>query len=222
VKLSPVALLLVGPAAAGMRISCALRDDTAASAGPTIRRYRTLAFALTFVMAARLSAQESARESASDPPGEEVVKMEAFNVTAYNGKIPIIDGFTGKDYRGDNDVVFNFAQSFNKLLIGYHKKLVTDEIKHLQFRIKLGKEFEREMGQLSGEFGFSKFALDDTQWLRRERAIITRLMREPFFQIKALVVWDLERLNQMRQRSPTRNTPPTFASTRRRVVGSGA
>ena len=128
--------------------------------------------------------------------------MEAFNVTAYNGKIPIIDGFTGKDYRGDNDVVFNFAQSFNKLLLGYHKKLVLDEVKHLQFRIKLGKDFEREMNELSGAFGLGKFALDDSTWLRRERAIITRLMREPFFKIKALVVWDVDRLNKMAPDKP--------------------
>jgi hypothetical protein len=139
---------------------------------------------------------------AQDSAGDEVVKMEPFNVTAYNGKIPIIDGFTGKDYRGDNDVVFNFAQSFNKLLTGYHKKLVLDEIKHLQFRIKLGKEFEREMGQLTAAFGFDKFALDNSTWLRRERAIITRLIREPFFQIKSLIAWDLDRLNKIAPKKP--------------------
>jgi hypothetical protein len=139
---------------------------------------------------------------AEDAAGDEVVKMEPFNVRAYGGKIPIIDGFTGKDYKGNNDVVFNFAASFNKLLLGYHKKLVIDEIKHMQFRIKLGKEFEREMGKLNDVFGFGRFALDNSTWLRRERAIITRLIREPFFKIKALVVWDLDRLNQMAPNRP--------------------
>jgi hypothetical protein len=139
---------------------------------------------------------------AQDSASDEVVQMEAFNVTAYNGKIPILDGFTGKDYRGDNDVVFNFAQSFNKLLIGYHKKLVIDEIKHLQFRIKLGKEFEREMGELTAAFGFGKFALDDSTWLRRERAIISRLFKEPFFKIKALIAWDVDRLNKIAPNKP--------------------
>ena len=139
---------------------------------------------------------------AEDAAGDEVIKMEPFNVTAYGGKVPIIDGFTGKDYTGNNDVVFNFAASFNKLLLGYHKKLVIDEIKHMQFRIKLGKEFEREMGRLNDAFGFGKFALDNSTWLRRERAIITRLIREPFFKIKALVVWDLDRLNQMAPNRP--------------------
>lgn len=159
-------------------------------------RHRYIFLALGLVLAASLPlpAQEAA--------GEEVVKMEAFNVTAYNGKIPIIDGFTGKDYTGENDVVFSFAKSFNKLLLGYHKKLVRDEVKHLQFRIKLGKEFEREFGQLSASFGFDKFALDNATWLRRERAIITRLIKEPFFQIKALVAWDLDRLTKMAPQKP--------------------
>lgn len=139
---------------------------------------------------------------AQDAPEDEVIKMEPFNVTAYGGKIPIIDGFTGKEYQGDNDVVFNFAQSFNKLLLGYHKKLVLDEVKHLQFRVKLGRDFEREMSKHTASFGFGSFRLDDSTWLRRERAIITRLIREPFFKIKALVAWDLERLRQIAPNRP--------------------
>jgi hypothetical protein len=139
---------------------------------------------------------------AQEPAVEETVKMEAFNVTAYHGKIPLIDGFTGKDYTGDNDVVFQFAQSFNKLLLGYHKKLVLDEVSHLQFRIKLGKEFEKEMGRLSASFGYGAFTLDSSTWLRRERAIISRLIKEPFFKIKALIAWDLERLNKIAPNKP--------------------
>ncbi len=139
---------------------------------------------------------------AQEPAGEDVVKMEAFNVTAYHGKIPIIDGFTGKDYEGANEVVFSFAKSFNKLLLGYHKKLVTDEIKHLQFRIKLGKDFDREMAQFTAAFGFGTFTLDESTWLRRERAIISRLIKEPFFKIKSLVAWDLDRLNKIAPNKP--------------------
>lgn len=141
-------------------------------------------------------------QAAEEPANDEVVKMEAFNVGAYNGKIPIIDGFTGKNYDGDNDVVFNFARSFNKLLLGYHKKLVLDEVRHLQFRIRLGREFRREIDALTKSFGFGAFTPDDATWLRRERAIITRLMREPFFKIKALVVWDLDRLNKTAPAKP--------------------
>ncbi len=159
-----------------------------------IKKHAIMVVWLTLTVGSSIRAQE--------PPADEVVKMEPFNVTAYHGKIPIIDGFTGKDYRGDNDVVFNFAQSFNKLLLGYHKKLVLDEIKHLQFRIKLGKEFEREMGKLSAAFGFGTFALDNSTWLRRERAIISRLIKEPFFKIKSLIAWDLDRLDKIAPNKP--------------------
>lgn len=160
------------------------------------RRQRTsLLLGLIVALAPILRAQE--------PASDEVIKMEPFNVTAYRGKIPIVDGFTGKDYQGNNDVVFNFATSFNKLLVGYHQKLVLDEVKHLQFRVKLGKQFEHEMSQLSAAFGFGRFTLDSSTWLRRERAIIMRLIREPFFKIKALVVWDLDRLSAMAPERPT-------------------
>ncbi len=43
---------------------------------------------LTLMAALTIRAQDSA--------GDEVVTMEAFNVTAYHRKIPIIDGFTAK------------------------------------------------------------------------------------------------------------------------------
>jgi len=140
---------------------------------------------------------------AQDSASGKAIELEPFRVTVYSGKIPIIDGLTGKRYQGSNELVTQFAVSFNKLLLGYHKKLVLDEVKHLQFRIKLGAEFEQEMGRLTTSFGFKPFALDRTSWLSRERAIITRLVRKPFFKIKALVVWDLDRLNQSPPEKPT-------------------
>lgn len=152
------------------------------------------ALGLVFLASLPVGAQTSA--------GDEVITMEPFNVTVYNGKIPIVDGFTGKGYEGSNEVVFDFARSFNKLLLGYHKKLVLDEVKHLQFRVKLGKDFEQEMDQLTTSFELGRFTLDHSYWLRRERAIITRLIREPFFKIKALIVWDLDRLNKMAPEKP--------------------
>lgn len=139
---------------------------------------------------------------AQDTTAQDVVQMEPFNVTVYRGDIPIIDGFTGKAYTGSNEVVVQFAKTFNKLLLGYHKKLVIDEVRHLNLRYKLGKEFEREMGTLSASFGFGEFALDDSTWLRRERAIVTRLIREPFFKVKALVVWDRDRLQKIAPKKP--------------------
>lgn len=159
-----------------------------------LRRLPRLALGLSLLALPARPAQE--------PAADEVVRMEPFNVKAYKGKIPILDGFTGKEYTGSNDVVFNFAGTFNKLLLGYHQKLVLDEVKHLQFRLKLGREFEREMGTLLSSFGLGGFTLDQSTWLRRERAIITRLIREPFFKIQALVVWDLDRLRPLAPGKP--------------------
>ena len=57
-------------------------------------------------------------------------------------KIPILDGFTGKAYEGANATVVQFAQPFNKAAARLPKKLVLDEVKHLEFRVKLRSEFE--------------------------------------------------------------------------------
>lgn len=142
----------------------------------------------------------AAQDSAETAEG--TVMMEAFNVTVYGGKIPIIDGFTGQRYEGQNEVVWDFANSFNKLLIGYHKHLVVEEIKHLQYRINLGDRFEAEMNALGAKFGFGAFSLDRSQWLTRERAIVSRLINKPFFRIQSLVAWDLDRLNAMAPAKP--------------------
>lgn len=156
---------------------------------------RCLSLVLVFAPTA-IHAQES------EITADDTVMMEAFNVTVYGGKIPIRDGFTGKTYEGDNQVVWDFANSFNKLLVGYHKHLVIEEIKHLKYRIDLGDKFEGEMNQLSAKFGFGAFTLDRSQWLTRERAIISRLMQKPFFKIESLVAWDMDRLTEMAPAKP--------------------
>lgn len=139
-----------------------------------------------------------AQEAASD----EVFVLAPFNVSAYKVDVRIIDGFTGRDYEGDHPVVIDFARSFNKLLTGFHKKLVLDEVKHLESRIKLGKDFEREMRALVATFGHQPFSLGNSHWLRRERAIIDRLVQEPFFKVDAVVAWDLDRLNATAPKKP--------------------
>lgn len=159
-------------------------------------RPNTFLLLLIFVFSTTAPAQDDTTV------GDDVVMMEAFNVSAYGGKIPIVDGFTGKDYRGNNQVVFDFATTFNKLLLGFHRKLVLDEIKHMKFRFELGDQFEAEMNKLIGPFGFDQFALDRTDWLSRERAIVSRLIKEPFFTIKSLVAWDLDRLREIAPEKP--------------------
>ncbi len=77
------------------------------------------------------------RAQAEEAGPDGVVTMEAFNVSAYGGRIKLVDGLTGKEYRGDHPVVFALAESFNPLLIGFHKRLVLDEVKHMRFRLEL-------------------------------------------------------------------------------------
>ncbi|MBT5901474.1 MAG: hypothetical protein HOH58_05130 [Opitutaceae bacterium] len=134
--------------------------------------------------------------------GDDALMMDAFNVSVYGGEIPIIDGISGKKYKGDHPVVIDFALSFNKLLLAYHKKLVVDEYKHMEFRIKLGERFEQEMNVISTAFDFGEFELDRSQWLKRERAIVSRLIHKPFFKISSLIAWDIDNLNEIAPAQP--------------------
>ena len=157
-----------------------------------------------------------------DPTSEDVVMMEAFSVTIYGGKIPLIDGFTGKRYEGDNKLLFDFANSFNKLLLFYHKRLLTKELEHLKFREELSKRFEEEMNALTTSFELGEFKLDETNLLVRERAIVSRLAHKPFFKINAVVAWDVDKLNALAPARPStkyakdiRLNPETVAWERR-------
>jgi len=163
---------------------------------PPARPPSLLVFSFALTLPVTLTAEDTAEIS------DGIVMMEAFSVSAYGGKIPIIDGFTRKDYLGENQVVFDFANTFNKLLLGFHKKLVLDEHKHMQFRIQLGGRFEQEMNTLSQAFEFGNFKLDRSQWLSRERSIVSRLINKPFFKIHSLVAWDLDHLNEIAPENP--------------------
>jgi hypothetical protein len=134
--------------------------------------------------------------------GDSALMMDAFNVSVYGGEIPIIDGISGKKYKGDHPVVIDFALSFNKLLLGYHKKLVVDEYKHMEYRLKLGDAFETEMNKIGGPFGFKTFKLNRTNWMSREKAIVSRLINKPFFRINSLIAWDLDQLNETAPNKP--------------------
>ncbi len=162
-------------------------------------KYLRRSIALLVCLSACISVHAQADEEFL---GDDALMMDAFKVSVYGGKIPINDGLTGKKYDGDNQVVIDFALSFNKLLLAYHQKLVIDEYKHMEFRLKLGDEFEYEMNTLSLAFNFDKFELDRSQWMTRERAIVSRLINKPFFKISSLIAWDIDRLNEMAPARP--------------------
>lgn len=127
-------------------------------------------------------------------------ELEAFVI--YEAPIDVIDGFTGEKYIGHNPVVLDFADKFNDLLLGYHKKLLIHEIQHLNFRLQDGLAFEKELGDLAKTFGIKGFDVDHTKWMVKEKSILNRLHTEPFYKIEAMIVWDVDELNRMRPDKP--------------------
>jgi hypothetical protein len=126
--------------------------------------------------------------------GGQIFELNPFVI--YEAEVDIVDGHTGEKYTGNNDVVLDFADTFNAILLGFHKKLLTYEIGHLNFRLKDGKEFETELKDLAESFGITNFKINHDNWLKRETAIVQRLIQDPFFKIEALVAWDLDELNR--------------------------
>ncbi|NDV61593.1 hypothetical protein G0Q06_03940 [Puniceicoccales bacterium CK1056] len=162
----------------------------------TISPSRTLLMVLLVVATAGLQA-------AKDPDyvDPSVFELEAFVV--YAGTIDVIDGFTGEPFNEDNPVVTAFREEFNQLLEGYHWTLLRSESEFMKMRIKLDTEFATDLEELAESFGIEGFERDKAKHLKIERAIFQRLMRDPFFRIEALIVWDLDKLKRMDGRHPT-------------------
>lgn len=127
--------------------------------------------------------------------GGQVFELEPFVI--YESPIPVIDGMTGEKYTGTNPLVLDFAESFNDLLLKYHRQLLVYEIQHLDFRLKDGVAFEKDLRELAESFGIKSFRMRHENWLRREVSIVTRLNEEPFFKIEELIVWHEDQLNDL-------------------------
>ena len=132
--------------------------------------------------------------------GGQIFELKPFVI--YEADVDIIDGITGKKYEGNNDVVLDFADTFNAILLGFHKKLLEYEIRHLNFRLEDGRAFEQDLGELAESFGITNFKINHNNWLKRETAIVQRLIQDPFFKIEALVAWDVDKLDQNRTMLP--------------------
>ena len=122
----------------------------------------------------------------------QVFELSAFVV--YGGLINTVDGFTGEDYHKSNPVVEGFRTEFNNLLRGYHRKLLLDEYAYMQEQIKVARAFDDVISSLTQGFGIRNFSMDHDNYLRIEKTIMNRLIKDPFFLIEALVVWDLGQL----------------------------
>jgi hypothetical protein len=136
----------------------------------------------------------------SDEWDSGIIELEAFVV--YEGLIDVIDGFTGEPYHENNAVVDGFREEFNNLLLAYHKKLVRDELYYLKKRVESGEAYITDLAAFAETFGVEGFSIDKDQFLSRDRAMLGRLIRDPFFKIETLVVWDLERLNGFKGSRP--------------------
>ena len=137
--------------------------------------------------------------------GPEVINEGAIRLApfvVFAGYPTLIDGLTGKQYKGADPVVRGFNATFKDLLVGFHEKLLRYEIQHMNLRTEAGDVMEAELKALTESFGIKNFKADRSQWLKRERSILHRLNTKPFFRIDALVVWDLDRLNEMLPEMP--------------------
>ena len=129
---------------------------------------------------------------ADDP--EFLVTLDAY--VKYGGDMKVIDGLTGREYHSDNQVVKTIHSNFPKIMGGLHRRLLDLETLHMRYHLEQGALHEQELAELGASFGIPRFKIDRSSWLARERAILARLRAKPFFQIKELVVWELEYMDE--------------------------
>ena len=129
----------------------------------------------------------------SEDPGF-FVTLDAY--VKYGGDIDVIDGLTGRAYHSDNAVVKAIYSSFPQIMGGMHAKLLELEARYMNFYLTQGVQHERELSALAESFGITRFSMDRSRWMVREKAILQRLHNEPFFLIKELVIWEKEYLDE--------------------------
>jgi hypothetical protein len=122
----------------------------------------------------------------------QVFELEAFVV--YGGTVDVVDGFTGEPFSKENEVVEQFRESFNKLLLNYHRWLLRREATFMKNQIESNEATMAELTALAESFGVKDIPFNEANNLVIERAIFNRLVKDPFFKIDALVVWELDRL----------------------------
>jgi hypothetical protein len=124
----------------------------------------------------------------------ETIEMAPFVV--YGGLIDTYDGFSGKPYTKSNAVVEGFREEFNEILKGYHRSILIEELKHMKQQLVISTRMSGDVEELCNTFGITSFKRKDRNSLMPiEKAITMRLLKDPFFIIEGLIVWDLDRLN---------------------------
>lgn len=154
---------------------------------------QSLLFVFGLVGSQTVFGQSALSGTAVEDDADFFVRLDAF--VKYGGDIDVIDGLTGRTYHSDNKVVKAIHSNFPKIMGGLHQRLLNLETLHMNFHLEQGALHEQELSALAESFGITNFKLDRTKWLARERAILARLRSKPFFQIKELVVWELEEMD---------------------------
>lgn len=129
---------------------------------------------------------------APDDEDLNLIELEGFEV--FSNSVKVIDGITGEEYAGKHPVALGFRRDFDTLLLSYHKRLLLSEYKKLQTHIKSAEPLKERLHGLLESFGFEGKIRLERPRLTREMAIFNRMMRDPFFKIEELVVWDLNGL----------------------------
>ncbi|MDE0768517.1 MAG: hypothetical protein OSB19_09005 [Opitutaceae bacterium] len=149
-----------------------------------------------------LFSQSALSESGVGDGDDFLIELEAY--VKYGGSIDVIDGMTGKKYHGGDQVVKAIYNNFPKIMGGLHRKLLELEARHMAFQMRQGTRHGDMLSELAKSFGIRGFYMDDENWLKKERTILSRLTAKPFFKIKELVVWELEGLSGMAIRNNER------------------
>lgn len=140
-----------------------------------------------------------AREDGPEFIDPNIIEMAPFVV--YGGIIDTIDGFTELEYHENDAVVLGFREEFNNLLLGFHKKLLIDEHNHMTRTLEIEEGFHADLNSISASFGIRPVERRKDMF-HREKAITNRLVKDPFFIIDALIVWDADRLERYKERLP--------------------
>ena len=156
-----------------------------------------IALAVTLVLVLDIDdieAQSALSNSGIADDPEFFVTLDAY--VKYGGDFDVIDGLTGRSYHSDNAVVKAIHSSFPQIMGGLHARLLELEARYMNFYLTQGVQHERELSALAESFGITRFSMDRSRWMVREKAILQRLHNEPFFQIKELVIWEKEYLDE--------------------------
>ncbi|MFL3658109.1 MAG: hypothetical protein ACJ07L_08665, partial [Opitutales bacterium] len=160
-------------------------------------RAKQAAFSLLLILSipTAVRSQSALSEAGVGDDSNFLIELEAY--AKYGGDIDVIDGMTGKRYHRANDVVKAINASFPKIMGGLHTMLLVLELKHMEVQMTKGIEHTKKLGDLADSFGVKRFMVEDDSWFLKERRILARLRKEPFFQIKELVVWHRDELSSI-------------------------